>query len=176
VVLARYFEKAQYQPKIYADLADFFGRWLIFWLLQQKHSSVVVVTVIFVAMLDQWPGINRFHHGLAGLDWVLAFPFLDLSTGACDDVWTNATYGVTYNVRRHDRDWLRRILRQGIWPEQTQYAFSKCATDFIFSAVSEDLAFGRDSCDSHSGIYCLALHPRRKSGVSLAHDRLRRGV
>ncbi|MBI5942927.1 MAG: FtsW/RodA/SpoVE family cell cycle protein [Chloroflexi bacterium] len=151
IVLARYFEKVQNQPK---DLRWAFGAFLwafglIFWILLQPNlSNVVVLTVILVAML--W--INGLelkqvlYLGLAGIVLVaLAFPFLEpyqqarVLTFIFPD--PNATYGATYNVQQA----LIAIGSGGFFGKgfghgtQTQLRFLKVRhTDFIFSAVSEE--------------------------------------
>jgi len=151
IVLARYFEKVQNQPK---DLRWAFGAFLwafglIFWILLQPNlSNVVVLTVILVAML--W--INGLelkqvlYLALAGIALVaLAFPFLEpyqqarVLTFIFPD--PNATYGATYNVQQA----LIAIGSGGFFGKgyghgtQTQLRFLKVRhTDFIFSAVSEE--------------------------------------
>ena len=151
-MLARYFEKAQNQPK---DLRWAFGGFLwafglIFWILLQPNlSNVVVLTVIFIAML--WiNGLELkqvFSLALACYCiWaVLAFPFLEpyqrarVMTFIFPD--PNATYGATYNVQQA----LIAIGSGGFFGKgygqgtQTQLRFLKVRhTDFIFSAVSEE--------------------------------------
>ena len=151
IVLARYFEKVQYQPR---DLRWAFGGFLwafglIFWILLQPNlSNVVVLTVIFVAMLwinglelkqVFWLGVGAIVLG------ALAFPFLEpyqqarVLTFIFPD--PNATYGATYNVKQA----LIAIGSGGIFGQgyghgtQTQLRFLKVRhTDFIFSAVSEE--------------------------------------
>ena len=151
IVLARYFEKTQYQPR---DLRWAFGGFLwafglIFWILLQPNlSNVVVLTVIFVAMLwisglevkqVLWLGAGSI--ALAAI----AFPFLEpyqqarVLTFIFPD--PNATYGATYNVQQA----LIAIGSGGFFGQgyghgtQTQLRFLKVRhTDFIFSAVSEE--------------------------------------
>jgi len=151
IVLARYFEKAQYQPR---DLRWAFGAFLwafglIFWILLQPNlSNVVVLMVIFMAML--WiNGLEVKQVLLLGAGAIvlgaIAFPFLEpyqrqrVFTFIFQD--PNATYGANYNVQQA----LIAIGSGGIFGEgyghgtQTQLRFLKVRhTDFIFSAVSEE--------------------------------------
>jgi rod shape determining protein RodA len=151
IVLARYFEKTQYQKK---DLRWAFGGFLwafglIFWILLQPNlSNVVVLTVILIAML--WINgleIKRvLYIALAGIVLAaFAFPFLApyqqarVLTFIFPD--PNATYGATYNVEQA----LIAIGSGGFFGKgyghgtQTQLRFLKVRhTDFIFSAISEE--------------------------------------
>jgi len=151
IVLARYFEKAQYQPR---DLRWAFGAFLwafglIFWILLQPNlSNVVVLMVIFMAML--WiNGLEVKQVLLLGAGAIvlgaIAFPLLEpyqrqrVFTFIFQD--PNATYGANYNVQQA----LIAIGSGGIFGEgyghgtQTQLRFLKVRhTDFIFSAVSEE--------------------------------------
>jgi len=151
VVLARYFEQAQYQPK---DLRWAFGGFLwafglIFWILLQPNlSNVVVLTVIVSAML--WiNGLDLkqvLYLGLASIILgAIAFPFLEPYQQARVLTFLfpnpNATYGATYNVQQA----LIAIGSGGFFGHgyghgtQTQLRFLKVRhTDFIFSAVSEE--------------------------------------
>jgi rod shape determining protein RodA len=151
IVLARYFEKAQNQPK---DLRWALGAFLwafglIFWILLQPNlSNVVVLMVIFIAML--WiNGLELkqvFTLGLAAIGLgVLAFPFLEPYQRARVMGFIfqdpNATYGANYNVQQA----LIAIGSGGFFGKgygqgtQTQLRFLKVRhTDFIFSAVSEE--------------------------------------
>lgn len=151
IVLARYFDKVQYQPR---DLKWVLGGFL--WafgiilpiLLQPNLSNVVVLTVIFGAML--WiNGLDlRLIFWIAVIGIVLsavAFPFLQpyqrgrVLTFINPD--KNATYGATYNVEQA----LIAIGSGGFFGKgyghgtQTQLRFLKVRhTDFIFSAVAEE--------------------------------------
>jgi rod shape determining protein RodA len=151
IVLARYFDKTQYQPK---NLRWAFGGFLwafglIIWILLQPNlSNVIVLAIIFFAML--W--INGLelkqvlYLGLAGIVLTgVAFPFLEpyqrqrVFTFLSQD--STATYGATYNVQQA----LIAIGSGGLFGKgyghgtQTQLRFLKVRhTDFIFSAVSEE--------------------------------------
>lgn len=151
IVLARYFEVVQHQPR---NLRWALGATLwasgiiILILLQPNLSNVVVLTVILAAML--W--INglpvKYVAGFAVVGIVLvsiAFPSLE---GYQQDRVINfvfpdpeARHGATYNVRQA----LIAIGSGGFFGQgyghgtQTQLRFLKVRhTDFIFSAVSEE--------------------------------------
>ncbi|MBI3162466.1 MAG: rod shape-determining protein RodA [Chloroflexi bacterium] len=151
IVLARYFEQAQYQPK---NLRWAFGGFLwafglIIWILLQPNlSNVVVLTVIFAAML--WINGLEFKYiiwlGVGGIVLaIIAFPFLEeyQQLRVLNFIFPdpNATYGATYNVQQA----LIAIGSGGFFGQgyghgtQTQLRFLKVRhTDFIFSAVSEE--------------------------------------
>jgi rod shape determining protein RodA len=151
IVLARYFERAQNDPRdlrwAFRGFLWAFG--LIFWILLQPNlSNVVVLTVIFGSML--WiNGLQLkqvFILAVGGILLVVAaFPFLEpyqqarVLTFIFPD--PNATYGATYNVQQA----LIAIGSGGVFGTgyghgtQTQLRFLKVRhTDFIFSAASEE--------------------------------------
>jgi rod shape determining protein RodA len=151
IVLARYFERAQNDPRdlrwAFRGFLWAFG--LIFWILLQPNlSNVVVLTVIFGSML--WiNGLQLkqvFILAVGGIVMVVAaFPFLEpyqqarVLTFIFPD--PNATYGATYNVQQA----LIAIGSGGVFGTgyghgtQTQLRFLKVRhTDFIFSAASEE--------------------------------------
>jgi rod shape determining protein RodA len=151
IVLARYFDKAQNDPRdlgwVFRGFLWAFG--LIFWILLQPNlSNVVVLGVIFGAML--WiNGLQVKQVALIALVGivlvVIAFPFLEpyqqsrVITFIFPD--PNATYGATYNVQQA----LIAIGSGGLFGTgyghgtQTQLRFLKVRhTDFIFSAASEE--------------------------------------
>ena len=151
IVLARYFDKAQNDPRdlrwMFRGFMWAFG--LIIWILLQPNlSNVVVLSVIFVAML--WInglGVKQvFLFAAIGiLLVVLAFPFLETYQQARVITFIfpdpNATYGATYNVRQA----LIAVGSGGLFGKgyghgsQTQLRFLKVRhTDFIFSAASEE--------------------------------------
>ena len=151
IVLARYFDRAQHQPK---DLRWAFGGFLwafglIFWILLQPNlSNVIVLTVIFFAML--WiNGLELKQVFILGLSVIglgaLAFPFLEPYQR--DRVFNfifpnpNETYGTRFNIVQA----LIAIGSGGIFGQgyghgtQTQLRFLKVRhTDFIFAASSEE--------------------------------------
>jgi rod shape determining protein RodA len=151
IVLARYFERAQNDPRDlrWAIRGFLWAFGLIFWILLQPNlSNVVVLMVIFGAML--W--INGLQMkqvvflGIAGIVMIgVAFPFLEpyqqarVLTFIFPD--PTATYGATYNVQQA----LIAIGSGGFFGTgyghgtQTQLRFLKVRhTDFIFSAASEE--------------------------------------
>jgi rod shape determining protein RodA len=151
IVLARYFEKSQNDPRdlrwVIRGFLWAFG--LIFWILLQPNlSNVVVLSVIFAAML--WiNGMELRQLAAAAVLGVLAFlfSFQYLEPYQQARVMTflfpdpNATYGATYNVQQA----LIAIGSGGLFGQgyghgtQTQLRFLKVRhTDFIFSAASEE--------------------------------------
>jgi rod shape determining protein RodA len=151
IVLARYFDKAQNDPRnlswVFRGFLWAFG--LIFWILLQPNlSNVVVLGVIFAAML--WiNGLDVKQVAIIAVVGILlgaiAFPFLApyqkarVLTFIFPD--PNATYGATYNVQQA----LIAIGSGGLFGTgyghgtQTQLRFLKVRhTDFIFSAASEE--------------------------------------
>jgi len=151
IILARYFEQSQYEPRdflwIFRGFMWVFG--LMIWILLQPNlSNVIVIMVIFGAML--WISGLQLKHVLAlGVGIILlvalAFPFLEpyqqqrIFTFLFPD--PNATHGATYNVTQA----LIAIGSGGLLGKgyghgtQTQLRFLKVRhTDFIFSAVSEE--------------------------------------
>jgi len=151
IVLARYFEQVQNEPRdlrwIFNGFLWTFG--LMFWILIQPNlSNVVVITVIFAAML--WINGLQIKHlfmaiavGIVGI--AAGFPFLQeyqqqrvLNFLFPDP---NATHGATYNVTQA----LTAIGSGGFFGKgyghgtQTQLRFLKVRhTDFIFSATAEE--------------------------------------
>lgn len=151
LVLARYFEKAQFDPRdlrwILRGFLWAFG--LIIWILLQPNlSNVIVLSVIFVAML--WINGLKMRQVFVLVISVMvlvaiAFPFLEPYQQArvINFVFPdpNATYGATYNVQQA----LIAIGSGGYFGTgyghgtQTQLRFLKVRhTDFIFSAASEE--------------------------------------
>ncbi len=151
IVLARYFEKAQYEPRdlrwVFRGFLWAFG--LIFWILLQPNlSNVVVLAVIFGAML--WiNGLELRQVALFAVAGIIifasAFQYLEPYQKARVVTFIypdpNATYGATYNVQQA----LIAIGSGGLYGRgyghgtQTQLRFLKVRhTDFIFSAASEE--------------------------------------
>jgi len=151
IILARYFDKTQHQPRtfrwIFGAFLWAFG--LMFWILLQPNlSNVIVITVILVAML--WISGIQFKHVvvlfLGGIILsIAAFPFLEPYQQArvLNFLFPdpNATHGATYNVQQA----LIAIGSGGLLGKgyghgtQTQLRFLKVRhTDFIFSATSEE--------------------------------------
>lgn len=151
IVLARYFDASQHQPRDWKWMlggALWAGGIILLILLQPNLSNVVVLTVIFGAML--WINGLQIKQvitlGFSGIGLVaLAFPFLQeyqqarVMTFLFPD--PNATYGATYNVQQA----LIAIGSGGLFGQgyghgtQTQLRFLKVRhTDFIFSAISEE--------------------------------------
>ena len=160
IILARYFEKTQHEPR---DLRWIFGGFLwtfglMFWILIQPNlSNVVVIMVIFGAML--WiMGLQFKHLILIGTVGILAIgsiftltvmnirlPFLQkYQQDRIANFWVedpNDTHGNRYNVQQA----LIAIGSGGFFGEgyghgtQTQLRFLKVRhTDFIFSATAEE--------------------------------------
>jgi len=151
IVLARYFDKAQYQPK---DLRWAFGGFLwafglIIWILLQPNlSNVIVLAVIFFAML--WiNGLELRQVALLGVSaiglGILAFPFLEPYQQGRIITFLfpnpNETYGNRFNIEQA----LIAIGSGGLFGQgyghgtQTQLRFLKVRhTDFIFAASSEE--------------------------------------
>jgi|SRR5688572_3840978 len=160
LLLARYFEKTQNEPR---DL-----RWLFFaflwtmglgiWILLQPNLSNVIVLMVILVSLLWFNGIQLKHVLIFGgistlvlgtIVLLSAFgvrlPFLQeyqqqrIVTFILPD--PNATFGATYNVQQA----LIAIGSGGLFGEgynygtQTQLRFLKVRhTDFIFSAISEE--------------------------------------
>ena len=160
LLLARYFDKTQKQPR---DLrwiitAFLWVMWLGIWILLQPNLSNVVVLMVILATLLWLNGIQLKHllvFGLIGfiaISTVVAFsavgvriPFLQeyqqqrIANFILPD--PNATFGATYNVQQA----LIAIGSGGLFGKgyghgtQTQLRFLKVRhTDFIFSAISEE--------------------------------------
>ncbi|HEX5808191.1 MAG TPA: FtsW/RodA/SpoVE family cell cycle protein [Anaerolineales bacterium] len=160
ILLARYFDKTQNQPR---DL-----RWIIkafvwvmalaIWILLQPNLSNVVVLMVILAALLWFNGIQIKHLvllaglGALGIGTIVTLavvgiriPFLQeyqqqrISNFFLPD--ENATFGATYNVQQA----LIAIGSGGLFGQgyghgtQTQLRFLKVRhTDFIFSAISEE--------------------------------------
>jgi rod shape determining protein RodA len=160
LLLARYFDKTQNQPR---DL-----RWIIsaflwvmglgIWILLQPNLSNVVVLMVILASLLWLNGIQLKHLLLFGVIGFIAIstvvalsavgiriPFLQeyqqqrIANFILPD--PNATFGATYNVQQA----LIAIGSGGLFGKgyghgtQTQLRFLKVRhTDFIFSAISEE--------------------------------------
>ena len=160
LLLARYFEKTQNQPR---DLrwiitAFLWVMWLGIWILLQPNLSNVVVLMVILATLLWLNGIQLKHLllfgvvGFIAISTVVAFsavgvriPFLQeyqqqrIANFILPD--PNATFGATYNVQQA----LIAIGSGGLFGKgyghgtQTQLRFLKVRhTDFIFSAISEE--------------------------------------
>jgi rod shape determining protein RodA len=160
LLLARYFDKTQNQPR---NL-----RWIIFaflwvmglgiWILLQPNLSNVVVLMVILGMLLWLNGIQLKHlllFGVIGFITIatvvalsalgIRIPFLQeyqqqrIANFILPD--PNATFGATYNVQQA----LIAIGSGGLFGKgyghgtQTQLRFLKVRhTDFIFSAISEE--------------------------------------
>lgn len=160
LLLARYFDKTQNQPR---DL-----RWIIaaflwviglgIWILLQPNLSNVVVLMVILAALLWFNGIQLKHLLLFGVIGFIAIstvvalsavgiriPFLQeyqqqrIANFILPD--PNATFGATYNVQQAliaigSGGWFGKGYLHGT---QTQLRFLKVRhTDFIFSAISEE--------------------------------------
>ena len=160
LLLARYFEKTQNQPRTL--------RWILFaflwvmglgiWILLQPNLSNVVVLMVILAGLLWFNGIELKHLllfgvvGFLGISTIVTLsvlgiriPFLQvyqqqrITNFILPD--PNATFGATYNVQQA----LVAIGSGGLFGKgyghgtQTQLRFLKVRhTDFIFSAISEE--------------------------------------
>ncbi|MFN8414245.1 MAG: FtsW/RodA/SpoVE family cell cycle protein [Anaerolineales bacterium] len=151
LILARYFEKSQYDPRdlrwLLKSLAWTWG--LVIWILLQPNLSNVIVTMVIWFFMAWMMGIELkmlFWLGVAGLVLgVVAFPFLEpyqqqrVFNFLFPD--PNSSYGAIYNVQQA----LIAIGSGGLFGKgyghgtQTQLRFMKVRhTDFIFSAISEE--------------------------------------
>ncbi len=161
LLLARYFDKTQNQPR---DL-----RWIIvafiwvmgfgIWILLQPNLSNVVVLMVILAALLWFNGIQLKHLLLFGADWLFGNFFcllrlfrLGFASHSCKNINNNASpilfcptrtqpLARTYNVQQA----LIAIGSGGLFGKgyghgtQTQLRFLKVRhTDFIFSAISEE--------------------------------------
>ncbi len=160
LLLARYFEKTQNQPRTL--------RWILFaflwvmglgiWILLQPNLSNVVVLMVILAGLLWFNGVELKHLllfgviGFLGISTIVTLsvlgiriPFLQayqqqrITNFILPD--PNATFGATYNVQQA----LVAIGSGGLFGKgyghgtQTQLRFLKVRhTDFIFSAISEE--------------------------------------
>jgi rod shape determining protein RodA len=160
LLLARYFEKTQNQPR---DLRWIFVAFLwtmgiAFWILIQPNLSNVVVLMVLLAVLLWFNGIQLKHLllfaviGFLGISTIVALsvfgirvPFLQayqqqrITNFVLPD--PNATFGERYNVEQAliaigSGGWFGQGYGHGT---QTQLRFLKVRhTDFIFSAISEE--------------------------------------
>jgi len=160
LLLARYFDKTQNQPR---DL-----RWIFFaflwtmgialWILIQPNLSNVVVLMVILASLLWFNGIQLKHLllfavvGALGIGTIVTLSVLGIRIPFMQEYQQqritnfilpdlNATFGATYNVRQA----LIAIGSGGLFGQgyghgsQTQLRFLKVRhTDFIFSAISEE--------------------------------------
>ena len=160
LLLARYFDKTQNQPR---DLRWIIGSFLwvmslATWILLQPNLSNVVVLMVILGILLWLNGIQLKHLllfgvlGFLGLATIVTLsvfgiriPFLQeyqqqrITNFILPD--PNATFGATYNVQQA----LIAIGSGGLFGQgyghgtQTQLRFLKVRhTDFIFSAISEE--------------------------------------
>ena len=160
LLLARYFDKTQNQPR---DLRWIIGAFLwvmslAIWILLQPNLSNVVVLMVILGILLWLNGIQLKHLllfgvlgflGIASIVTLSVFgirvPFLQeyqqqrITNFILPD--PNATFGATYNVQQA----LIAIGSGGLFGQgyghgtQTQLRFLKVRhTDFIFSAISEE--------------------------------------
>ena len=151
LILARYFEKSQNDPRdLKWLLKSLLWAWgLIIWILLQPNLSNVVVSMVIWAAMIWMNGVDMKQIALLALSVVLlgalAFPFLQqyqrdrvLNFVRPDP---NATHGATYNVQQA----LIAIGSGGLFGKgyghgtQTQLRFLKVRhTNFIFSATAEE--------------------------------------
>ncbi len=160
LLLARYFERTQNQPR---DL-----RWIIvaflwvmglaIWILLQPNLSNVVVLMVVLAALLWFNGIQIKHLAIFGgiaivaIGTVVALSAANIKIPFLQDYQQqrianfilpnpNATFGATYNVQQAliaigSGGWFGKGYGHGT---QTQLRFLKVRhTDFIFSAISEE--------------------------------------
>jgi rod shape determining protein RodA len=160
LLLARYFDKTQNQPR---DLRWIIGSFLwvmslAIWILLQPNLSNVVVLMVILAILLWFNGIQLKHLllfgvvGFLGISTVVTLsvfgiriPFLQeyqqqrITNFVLPD--PNATFGERYNVEQAliaigSGGWFGQGYGHG---SQTQLRFLKVRhTDFIFSAISEE--------------------------------------
>jgi len=160
LLLARYFDKAQNQPR---DLRWIFFAFLWtmgigFWILIQPNLSNVVVLMVILASLMWFNGIQLKHLllfaviGFLGIATIVTLSIFDIRIPFLQEYQQqritnfilpdpNATFGATYNVQQA----LIAIGSGGLFGQgyghgtQTQLRFLKVRhTDFIFSAISEE--------------------------------------
>lgn len=160
LILARYFERTQNQPR---NLRWILGAFLwvmglAIWILLQPNLSNVVVLMVVLASLLWFNGIQLKHLALfAGLGAILLGTVVVLTVVGIDIPFLqdyqqqrianfilpdpNATFGAVYNVQQAliaigSGGWFGKGYGHGT---QTQLRFLKVRhTDFIFSAVSEE--------------------------------------
>jgi rod shape determining protein RodA len=160
LLLARYFDKVQNQPR---DLrwilfAFFWTMGIAFWILIQPNLSNVVVLMVILASLLWFNGIQLKHLllfavlGALGMGTIVTLSLLQIRIPFLQEYQQqritnfflpdpNATFGATYNVQQA----LIAIGSGGLFGQgyghgtQTQLRFLKVRhTDFIFSAISEE--------------------------------------
>lgn len=160
LLLARYFDKVQNQPR---DLRWIFFAFLwtmgiAFWILIQPNLSNVVVLMVILASLLWFNGIQLKHLllfavvGALGIGTIVTLSLLQIRIPFLQEYQQqritnfflpdpNATFGATYNVQQA----LIAIGSGGLFGQgyghgtQTQLRFLKVRhTDFIFSAISEE--------------------------------------
>jgi rod shape determining protein RodA len=151
LILARYFEKSQFDPRDWKWLAkSLLWTWgLLIWILLQPNLSNVIVTMVIWFFMVWMNGLELktlFWMGISAvLGAVAAFPFLqDYQQQRVINFLfpdPNASYGAIYNVQQA----LIAIGSGGLFGKgyghgtQTQLRFMKVRhTDFIFSAISEE--------------------------------------
>jgi rod shape determining protein RodA len=160
LLLARYFERTQNQPR---DLRWIIGAFLwvmalAIWILLQPNLSNVVVLMVILAVLLWFNGIQLKHLllfgvvGFLGIATVVTLSLFDIRIPLVQEYQQqrivnfilpdeNATFGERYNVEQA----LIAIGSGGLFGQgyghgtQTQLRFLKVRhTDFIFSAISEE--------------------------------------
>jgi rod shape determining protein RodA len=160
LLLARYFERTQNQPR---DLRWILGAFLwvmtlAIWILLQPNLSNVVVLMVLLAVLLWFNGIQLKHLllfavvGFLGLAAFVTLSLLDIRIPFIQEYQQqrivnfvlpdeNATFGERYNVEQAliaigSGGWFGQGYGHGT---QTQLRFLKVRhTDFIFSAISEE--------------------------------------
>lgn len=151
LMLARYFEKSQFEPRDLKWLAKSLAwTWgLLIWILLQPNLSNVIVTMViwfFMIWMNRIELKTLFWMGVSAIVGT-AFAFPSLEQYQRDRVINflfpdpNASYGAIYNVQQA----LIAIGSGGLFGQgyghgtQTQLRFMKVRhTDFIFSAISEE--------------------------------------
>jgi len=160
LLLARYFERTQNQPR---DLRWIFGAFLwvmtlAIWILLQPNLSNVVVLMVLLGVLLWFNGIQLKHLllfavvGFLGMATFVTLSLLDIRIPFIQEYQQqrivnfvlpdeNATFGERYNVEQAliaigSGGWFGQGYGHGT---QTQLRFLKVRhTDFIFSAISEE--------------------------------------
>jgi rod shape determining protein RodA len=160
LLLARYFERTQNQPR---DLRWIFGAFLwvmtlAIWILLQPNLSNVVVLMVILGVLLWFNGIQLKHLllfavvGFLGMATFVTLSLLDIRIPFIQEYQQqrivnfvlpdeNATFGERYNVEQAliaigSGGWFGQGYGHGT---QTQLRFLKVRhTDFIFSAISEE--------------------------------------
>jgi len=160
LLLARYFDKAQNQPRDlqWVLIAFLWTMGLAIWILLQPNLSNVVVLMVILASLLWFNGMELKHIALlSGIGFLLVGTVIVLSVAGIQIPFLqeyqqqrivnfllpdpNATFGATYNVQQAliaigSGGWLGAGYGHGT---QTQLRFLKVRhTDFIFSAISEE--------------------------------------